>query len=194
MSCPAKAVLFHVPQCCCPRGVSGCLSQCRLVSSSSQSLLEALAKIFQDIPDSGFPAFLLSKLKLGLAFQPPKRFRYVHVYIPPEKETEASVPRWPLCTDAWLLIEVLCAIFLSHLKELLIIPCSSENRVHKIIWQSVSENRHMSQGYGPSLLMNGWVAPEFPLKRSYYIFLAEMGIRRLLQPRERVQHVLNFSF
>lgn len=36
----------------------------------------------------------------------------------------------------------------------------------------------MLRGYGLSLLMNGWVASGFPLKRSNYIFLAEMGIRR----------------
>lgn len=164
------------------------------VYSSSQSLLGALAKIFQDIPDSGFTAFLLSKLRLGLLFWPPKRFRYIHVYIPPENETEASVSPWPPYTDARLVIEGVYAIFLSHLDELLIIPCSSENRVHKIIWQSVSEKRHVSQGYALSLLMNGWVAPEFPLKRPHDVFLAEMGIGRFLQPRERVQHVLIFSF
>lgn len=63
---------------------------------------------------------------------------------------------WPPNTDAWLVTEaVFYAIFLSHLNELLIIPCTSENRVHKITWQSVSEKRPMSQGYEPSLPMNG---------------------------------------
>jgi len=47
------------------------------------------------------------------------------------------------------------AMFLSHFNELLIIPCCSEDRVHKISWQSGSETRRMSWGYGPSLLMNG---------------------------------------